>query len=444
MPESFSPFAGESLPIFHKFRERDVLFYALGYLARVEKSNWEALLYSSDEWQRLQSHAKRSLDKPESWSQPFSPISLHIYLTRRCNLNCVYCFSNPGETPSKSLTLSTPAILTGAHLVADQCQKRKLPMTCVFHGGGEPTLDNRIEPIAYYVKDLCRQKEISLFMYLATNGVMSPDKFEKIAKLFDLIGLSCDGPPKIQDAQRPRMDGNQSSPFVEHTASIFHDHNQAFEARVTLTKQSWEKMPEIAAYFIEEIHPQAINVELSYQTTDFPVDETEFDSFIKRYFQAQDLCEAAGIPWRTSRMRPGQHHRQYCHILQDTLQIIPGDAATLCFLDNDRFESSCLGTQIGDYDAMKRAWILDDTKINTLRQNILKEADICNQCIVQTHCHRSCPDRCPISSPLNLPDIHCKLNQRLFNALLLRESNKLEEKCLNSHLALAGKEITGC
>lgn len=444
MTEAFKPFPETNLPIFIKTREDDYLVYAPGFLVRLEGPDWQKSLLCSPEWQTLQSHARKAEETPSSWSGPFTPFSLNVYLTRACNLSCYYCFSDPANANPDHQIASSESILDGAHLVVEHCREQGVPLTFVLNGGGEPTLDHRIESLIRDVKALCVTNEVPLFTYLATNGMISTQRASKMCNLFDLIGLSCDGPPEIQNMQRPSSTGEKSSSFVEHTASIFHQYGQAFEIRVTLTRGSWREMPVIAAYLTEFIQPQAINVELAYCKPNFPIDEREIEEYIQSYFSAKTICLKAGIPWHTNAIRPTHHHRQYCHILQNTLQVIPGDAASLCFLDNDQLESKKRGTCIATYDQDAHNWIIYQSKIDEIRNKLLSDQVICKSCFAASHCHRSCPDICPLIHNNKLPDIHCKLNRRLLDETLESTGNDLASHCSEHHVKIAGKEIIEC
>ena len=444
MSELFNPFPSTKLPIFYNIRNKDVLVYAPGFLVRVEKSDWERSLSVSSEWQRLQTYAEGTIEQPRSWHERFKPVSLNVYITRSCNLHCVYCFSDPSQADSKYFAPSTESIIEGAYLVADICYAKGFPMTFVLNGGGEPTLDSRIALLISDVKEICAQKNVPLFTYLATNGIMCTEKAKEVCTLFDLIGLSCDGPPEIQDFQRPIIGGGRSSTIVERTAAIFHQSDQEFEVRVTLTKESWPQMPAIANYLSKKIHPQAINVELAYRRPHFPVDEEDLEKFIEGYWIAKDICSEADIPWHSNSVRPGHHHRQYCHILQNTLQIIPGDVASLCFLDNDCMESLQRETQISVYDQDTKKWVINHTTINNKRKILLNNQEFCKNCMIASHCHRSCPEICPLTHPKDMPDIQCKLNRRLFNEYLDRKGNDLAVTCKKQQVGISGKEIVEC
>lgn len=444
MTESFIPLPDTNLPIFYLERERDILLYAPGYLVRVEKQNWLQTIKESDAWRQLERKAIKTLEKPSQRTSEFKPLSLNVYLNRHCNLECIYCFTKSAHKNKPLIAPSTDAIIAGAQIVIENCKEMNKPMVLVMHGGGEPTQDNRLEPLVNYIKELCSRENVKDFTYLATNGVMTPAKAEKICQLFDLIGLSCDGPPIIQNMHRPLSDNGNSSAYIERTASILHRNFQAFEVRVTLTKNSWLQMLDIAQYFIDHIHPSGINVELAYLTATPPITANDINTFTELYLSAQTQSQAAGIPWRSSSIRPGQHHQQYCHVLQDTFQIIPGDVATNCFLDNESIESKGRGFQIGTFDQQSKKWTFDLKKIHSLRTHLSTNAQICEDCIVSFHCHRSCPNICPFDNNSTLPDIHCQLNQHLFNKVLIKVGDELTEYCEQHSQPIHSKDIIAC
>jgi uncharacterized protein len=442
--ENFRPYPETSLPIFYKLDNESVLFYAPGYLLRIAKHRWNHTLKQTPEWQWLQGFAQKAMIPPDAWQNEFNPISLHIYLTQSCNLACSYCFSK-AKYPTRGLKEpSIQSILAAVKLVAKNCKKLGVPMTFVCHGGGEPALSEQLESVVNSVRDICERFQVPVYCYIATNGAISPQKAQMICELFDLVGLSCDGPPHIQNQQRPMIGGKNSASSVEETAAIFHKNSQPFEVRVTLTKNSWKHMISIAEYLINQIQPNVINVELAYKVSPTPLQSTDVDDFIKAYFSAKDLCGKALIDWKTSTIRPSQIHRQYCHILQDTLQIIAGDVASLCFLDYDKNSCSQHKTQIGYFDSNQKIWAIDHERISEVRRKVLKISQVCEDCFISNHCHRSCPDKCPIDDGFALPDLHCQFNKMLMTKHLDLSAQQLTLQCANHDLWLSGMEIKAC
>jgi pyruvate-formate lyase-activating enzyme len=444
MSNSFTRWQGHDLPIYFKKRLNDILFYAAGYLLRQDVSQWNGEVDDSAEWKELFQHASLANDSFSQKLTRFQPISLHLYLTRKCDLNCNYCFSHPASSNPGLMNPTLQAMEKAAALVIENCREDDVPMTLVCHGGGEPTLYPDLGSILEYVRQLCADSQVGLFSYLATNGVMSAAKAEWICGHFDLVGLSCDGPPSIQDRQRPAVSGGKTSGAVERTAAILRQHKQAFQVRVTLTGAAWRQMPEIADYMVKQIQPQGVNVELAYRTSDPQLREEELRDFIDLYFIAREMCSKAGIFWRNSGVRPGQSHRQYCHILQNTLEVLPGDTASLCFLDNDSNESGHRKTEIARFDPTSQRWKMDMARVSAIQALLMAEAGPCRDCFASAHCSRSCPDQCPLEGNLTFPDLRCHLNQRMLDAQLERCAEQLEERCRSQQLSIAGMEIVEC
>ena len=121
-----------------------------------------------------------------------------------------YCFAE--AAPGRGPRLDPAAIRAGARLVAENCRARGLPMTLVCHGGGEPAL--HLEPLAEalaLVETIAAERDVPLFRTISTNGALPAATAEWIARRFDRVGLSCDGPPDVQASQRPVWGGGDSA-----------------------------------------------------------------------------------------------------------------------------------------------------------------------------------------------------------------------------------------
>jgi sulfatase maturation enzyme AslB (radical SAM superfamily) len=444
MTATFKKLPDTSLPIFYKNDTDAVLFYSPGYLLRVAKNKLGFEFQNSDEWHILEYFAQKASISPASWKNEFKPISLHVYFSYPCNLACTYCFSKNKNGNNLLCEPSMQSVLAASKLIAANCKESGLPMTLVLHGGSEPTLSENLEIIVASVKEICAGLHVQIFSYIATNGAMSVRRAEMICGLFDLVGLSCDGPAPFQNFQRPFAGGGNSANCVEETAAIFHKNDQKFEVRVTLTKSSWKHMVSIADYLVNRLNPRAINVELVYRHNPKPLEPNNIDDFIDEYFSAKNLCEKAKIDWRTSSIRPSQIHRQYCHVFQDTFQIVPGDVASLCFLDFNKDSCSQHNTQIGSFDLNSKKWSIDHKRVSKVRKKVLESDRLCEDCFLAFHCNRSCPDVCPINNSKHLPDIRCQVNKKLMTRHLENAAQKLAAQCANSDVPLVGMEIKAC
>ena len=108
------------------------------------------------------------------------PTTVSVYLTRRCNLSCRYCFYDAGRSGEKELD-------TGQALqLLDQIAA--LGVKRVNFMGGEPLLREDLFLLAG------RARERGLEVNLITNGTLiTPDVARKIKEHFPLLQVSLDG-----------------------------------------------------------------------------------------------------------------------------------------------------------------------------------------------------------------------------------------------------------
>ena len=151
-------------------------------------------------------------------------------------------------------------------MVARFCVQKDKPFHLVLHGGGEPTVHpSLIERITDMTKNIAGKYGLDWFGYLATNGVMSESRAGWAAGLFSLIGLSCDGPPDIQDTLRPMPNGEGSSKIVERTARAISESGGAFLIRTTITPQTVHRQEEIVEYLHKRLGAAIIRIEPVYR-----------------------------------------------------------------------------------------------------------------------------------------------------------------------------------
>ena len=440
---SFFRLPGFNASIFRYNTSEWSLFYAPGTLVRViaaHANTYEDHLrshYDDDHYPFLKD-LRRSAIRIErlylkKQSAHFEPLSLNLYLNQKCNLHCSYCFSALPEANGRELSL--PAIRAAAEIVAANCAKHELPLTVVFHGGGEPVLSwHLIDKVQPFLRSLAEQHDIPLFRYIATNGVMTEARARWLAKSFDLVGLSCDGPQPIQAVQRPARDGDKdSNRIIERTARILHEAGIRVHARVTLTASTADKQAEICRYVCEYLKPQEVHAEPVYSNDTahrslYLTDET-IDTFVEAYFKARSVAAAFGSEWKMSGSRLSEAHEAHCNIFRQVLNLVPGETATACFKITNAEQAKKADLSIGRLDPHTGIFVLDNRHIRHLRAHYTRPAS-CEHCLIAYQCTHNCPNGCPL---LNLQaeadrggDILCKLLRKVASQEIIRLSSTLE------------------
>jgi sulfatase maturation enzyme AslB (radical SAM superfamily) len=447
----FSRMNQAALPIYQARMNGQELFYAPGFLAGIDSSQVDRLLfllhsseqqqsfYPEDAQNHLLMHLAQDLMKAgqsalKAWQamveSPYQPLCLTLYPHNDCNLACDYCFSNasalePNTGPQKS-HLSLSAVKAAARWVASNCLAAQQPMTVVFHGGGEPSLEMEwIEQALGFVNQIAEETGIAVFRYIATNGVMPLKKAKWLAQHFDLIGLSCDGPESIQQLQRPLKGGQCTSSYVEQTARAVHEAGKPLHVRVTITPPTALRQAEIAKYLCETLQPQEIHVEPVYSGSKRFIQKennslwdgsSSVEAFVSSFLQAQQIAENFGVVWKTSGSRPSDIHGPYCQVLRQVLQLVPGDIAVTCFKTCDETQALQTNTAIGIYNPHTDSMQIDtDQVIQTRRAALETNASNCigSDCFNYYHCSRDCPDSCTLQNQASANHFRCLVNRKL-------------------------------
>lgn len=401
--QPFQQIRSTHLPIYQTSYGETILVYTPGL---VWKTTREELLALEAEFKQEQlnpiaaaviERAKDVLKLHQSLHQgDFQPTNITLYLNQKCNLNCQYCFAV--ETPNQKQELSLEACLAGLDLVGRNCRQLDTSMTLAIHGGGEPLLSfKKIQRILAYAQAMIEKDGLTLYKYIATNGVMPIEKARWVARHFDRIGISCDGPPEIQNRQRPHATLANCNTIIEQTAKVIRDHGTALDVRVTITPATVEQQPMIARDLCENLAPQEIHVEPVYLGKRMSIQDCisscQVDAFIHSFNKAEEIASQHGTAWKMSGARLNEVHSSYCHLMQQVLNLVPGDEATACFkLVNDR-EIVSKGFSLGKYQKSQNIFVLDQDNFHRLLAD-MQTPEQCQGCFIQYQCSHACPNNC--------------------------------------------------
>lgn len=397
-------------PIFRRDCAEYAMFYAPGCLCVVGLSDAEGFEttiapanhgWGGELWRR----AELAIAEARRWQEePFSPECLTLYMNNECNLDCVYCLTDPSYGPATKLELGV--IAAAAEVIAENCRRKGRLFYGVFHGGGEPTLHReRVESALALLDKVASAHGVELFRYVGTNGVMPEEKAVWLARHFDLIGLSCDGPAEIQNSQRPRLDGRGTSHILERTACILREEGCRLHVRTTITSASLNRQAEIANYICQQFSPEEIHFEPVYlggrTNAATGLDAHQASKFVTHFLKAREIAREQGILLMSSGSRPDSIHGPYCHVFRHTLNLVPGGVATACFKVTDAAQVEEKGVTIGTLNREMGRFEIDHSRVRELRRRLDVIPAECVGCFSRYHCARECPDRCPLDSDHN-------------------------------------------
>lgn len=444
-------FPGAAPPIFTRQANDRVLFYTPGWVVAAGSEQAQTILTSLTRLQGVGSPPAaelmaRAIRAEWTWKErpntPYRPVCLTLYLTNACNLACLYCFAQSGAKDFSRLPLRV--VKPAAELVAEHCQVQGCPLTLVLHGGGEPTLyERRLVDILDLAEETAARHHIPIFRYLATNGVMAHAKAARVVKRFDLVGLSCDGPPEIQNQLRPFPQESQqtSAWYVERTAGLLHALQKPFHVRVTVTPDTYQRQPEIAEYICTHLAPETIHVEPVYtggRTGAGSFSPDAADAYHAAFLEGRAVARGFGIPWKASGSRPGEIHGSFCQVFRNVLNLTPEGTATACFKYSRVEEVAQHGMAVSAWQVGEQKFSLDTGRAAELCEILSQESAQCMECFNRYHCARHCPDSCSAGQPVQ-DSFRCRTQALLANQLIIEAAESLCAQLSPTHPAVSGK-----
>lgn len=185
--------------------------------------------------------------------------------TNDCNLGCKYCFS--GAQPKKfgaiSWEVAKAAIDLGVrNAVLNRMRGGIGKLFIRFFGGGEPTeYWESFSRIVEYSRASAKRNNIDVLVATITNGQVDEEHYDWFLENIDEITISMDGPPDIQNEQRPTFAGEDSFDKTWKFVTAMDAMNANIKAlRVTVTAQTVGRMEEIAEFFWQNL-TKAYNVQ---------------------------------------------------------------------------------------------------------------------------------------------------------------------------------------
>lgn len=167
---------------------------------------------------------------------------LSVFLTHRCNLQCIYCYV--GDKERDRSVIDYEFVKIGILDFFQNYDSREIRLFAT----GEPTLEfdlmRKIRDYAFeQAGEDCRFE-------LQTNGFFSTKIAEWISENIDIVWISCDGPSEIQNYYRPTPAGRPSSDIVEKNIRYLAMKPIVLGCRATIGARNVEKQREMIEYFV--------------------------------------------------------------------------------------------------------------------------------------------------------------------------------------------------
>ena len=325
--------------------------------------------------------------------EEFSTITINV--TSECNFGCTYC--NIHEVHKKPQTINFEFAKKGIDYILNSGK----PIWVSFKGEGEPTLRfDMIKKIIDYVKG----KSNEIKFHIITNGIFDEQKTNWLSENMDFIEISCDGPPEIQDRQRPLKNGKPSSSFIEKTIESLENCNEKVRIKSTVTEFSVNKLNLIVEYF-EKFNMKNLYIRPVYFWEDPSVIRSflikqnlnpkftmspEPYAFVKNFLEARELAKSYGMNLITDDYPIKSPKKVYCEAYGKNLILLSSGYITSCpgVISPKGFLKSKL--IFGRFDERKKDIIINKNKLKCLRKSTIETNKKCSKCEIKWNCGGEC------------------------------------------------------
>lgn len=311
--------------------------------------------------------------------------TLNIFLTTACNLRCIYCYARGGEEP----LVINPNFVKRA---IDEFAKNKNELNLFFHGGGEVT--QKIEEVKE-ILDYTKTKVKNVSVSLGTNGVFSKEILEWLVKNKFHFTVSIDGPPEIQDKQRPSPFNRASNSAVERTIKKLVELKYEFNTRTTISAFSVKKMLENVEYFhnlrIKNIHLEPLYESgRSLKATSIYARAPDLKEYEKNLLKAAELAEEYGM----------HMYSTFISTLNVPRNAFCGAAGTNFSLTTDGYITACHEAALekhgpkefiyGKYNKEKDEIEIFEDRFEHLKNRTVRNMPYCQDCYIKWNCAGDC------------------------------------------------------
>jgi uncharacterized protein len=328
----------------------------------------------------------------------YQPTTVTLFLTGRCNLGCGYCYARGGETAA---LMSWEIAKAAIDFVVANALARGLPeVGVIFHGDGEPTLAwPLLRRCVEYAESECAARDLRCGFEAGMNGIIAEERLRWIAPKLRSMTISLDGPPDVQDAQRPLRSGREgsapraSSSIVERTLAILDELAAPYGIRCTVTRRSVDRMPEVVEYICGVSRAPQIQMEPIYlvgRAADTGQDAVQPEAFVRGFLAARLVARRYGRRLVYSGARPTLLTNRFCEALSGAFNVTQDGRITSCYEVFAPDDARLRYFGLGGYDRARGTFVADVEKIRAAARWSALEKAPCQTCFAKYHCAGDC------------------------------------------------------
>lgn len=219
---------------------------------------------------------------------------LSIFLTTRCNLRCIYCYAGSKTHYPIPPVIDLNFVKRGIEDFFGKYESREIR----FFGIGEPTVAFReMKEIKEWVFE---KTDGNCLFELQTNGYFPRTIAEWIAENIDIVWISCDGPPDIQNLYRPTLGGRPTSDVLENNIRFLVSKSVMVSCRATIGTINLGRQDEMIRYFAG-LGVKAVMSDPIFEPVEnreglsAELREVDLMEYAKYFLEARQVAEKLGV-----------------------------------------------------------------------------------------------------------------------------------------------------
>ena len=310
-------------------------------------------------------------------------ITMDAIFTDACNLDCKYCITASRKNLRSKIDVNFAKLGILEHIA--NIHKPWIR----FYGAGECTLE--FDMIKELIEFSGRSTDKKTIFEIQTNGFFSEKIANFIGDNFDIVYISCDGPPEINNYHRRTKDDCDTSDVIERNIKIISGTTNVY-IRSTITKYNVFRQIEMLEYFkgmnVNCVFSKPVlnKVDLK-QKNKLSVDLKKYaEEFVKAYKYALKHNIFYGNIYIVNFDKPT---KIFCRACKPYPHLTPDGFVSCC--DRAYTGSTSLSDLIyGRYNSKRKRIEYNQDKINNIKKrNILNMAK-CRNCEIKYSCGGSC------------------------------------------------------
>jgi uncharacterized protein len=304
-------------------------------------------------------------------------------------------------------------------------------ITIGFHGGGEPTTNwDVLTKSMIYVKNKSIEHDIKLNTYIVTNGVLSQNQVDWLGQNIISNTISIDGPPDVQNRQRPLIDGGPSYGKVAKAIDKFDLNNVPYAFRTTITDYSEDRIPEIYDHLTTRFKPTMVCIEPLFscgRSMTSLCRPPKMKAFLDGYSTVVKKIKngIAGIEYSGGRFH--LLDSCFCGTARGNFIVTPRGDITSCVEISSREDPRADVFMYGKYNATTKKFEYQKDVYDKLFKMNVNNFISCKDCFARWHCSGDCPSKAPNMDALytDRNTYRCEINKEIIKNQLMAKVGSL-------------------